>query len=79
MVKFLSDKNINLIVSVLSNFPHWLSWNKKNIKNYYEIFIQVDKKELFKRNKKNLYLSRKKNVVGKDIKFYPPKKAQHYF
>ena len=79
LVKFLSDKNINLIVSVLSNFPHWLSWNKKNIKNYYEIFIQVDKKELFKRNKKNLYLSRKKNVVGKDIKFYPPKKPNIIF
>ena len=71
-VYFLSKKKINVIVSVLSNYPYWLRWNKTNIANYYEFFINVDEKELFKRNKKNLYLSRKRNVVGKDIKFNKP-------
>ena len=62
LTKFLSDQNINLIVSVLSNFPFWLKWNKKNIKNYFEIYIKVNKKILFNRNKKNLYLSKKKTL-----------------
>lgn len=72
LVSFLSKKKINIIVSILSNYPTWLKWNKKNIKNYYQVYIKVDKKELFLRNKKKLYLSRKKNVVGKDIKFNVP-------
>ena len=33
LVKFLTDQKVNLIVSVLSNYPKWLTWNKKNFKN----------------------------------------------
>lgn len=33
LVKYLSDQNKNLVVSVLSNFPKWLKWNRKNLKN----------------------------------------------
>ena len=38
-----------------------------------QVYIKVSKEKLFVRNKKNLYLSKKKNVVGKDIKFNEPK------
>tara|TARA_B110000977_G_scaffold47332_1_gene64340 strand:+ start:50409 stop:50897 length:489 start_codon:yes stop_codon:yes gene_type:complete len=72
-VGFLSKQKINIVVSVLSNFPFWLKWNRKNIKNYFEIFIDINKELLFKKNKKKLYDSKKKNVVGKDIKFNIPK------
>tara|TARA_Y100000590_G_C15747383_1_gene1022685 strand:- start:8850 stop:9353 length:504 start_codon:yes stop_codon:yes gene_type:complete len=79
LVKFLNDNKINLIVSVLSNFPKWLNWNRKHIDNYFEIYIKVNKKILFIRNKKKLYKSKKKNVVGKDIKFNEPKKPDLVF
>ena len=72
-VGFLSKQKINIVVSVLSNFPFWLKWNRKNIKNYFEIFIDINKELLFKKNKKKLYNSKKKNVVGKDITFNIPK------
>ena len=52
---------------------------QKNLKNYCQIYLKVDKKKLFSRNKKNLYLSKKKNVVGKDIKFNEPKKNNLIF
>ena len=29
LVAYLSKKNLNIIVSVLSNYPQWLDWNKK--------------------------------------------------
>ena len=32
--KFLSDQKIHVIASVLSNFPEWQKWNKKNIGKY---------------------------------------------
>ncbi len=73
LVGYLSKKKINIIVTILSNNPIWLRWNKKNIKDYFQVYLKVDKKKLFLRNKKNLYLSKKKNVVGKDIKFNEPK------
>ncbi len=70
LVKFLAEQNFDIIVSVLSNYPKWLNWNKKNLKDYYLVYLKTDMKILIKRKKK-LY-SQKKNIVGKDIKFNEP-------
>ena len=64
------------MVSVLSNFPKWLKWNKKNLKDYFLVYLKTNKKILIKR-KPNLYLKLKKNVVGKDIKFNEPIKPNY--
>ena len=64
-VKYLSKKKINIIVSVLSNYPEWLKWNKDNIKDYFQIYLKVNREKLFGRNKKNLYLSKKKKCCRK--------------
>lgn len=77
--KFLSEQNINVVGSVLSNFPKWQKWNKKNIKNYRQVYIKVSLENLLKRDKKDLYKKafkkKKKNVVGVDIKFHEPIKS----
>ena len=73
---FLSQNKVNVIVPVLSLFPDWLEWNKKNIKQYYEIFIDVPISTLKERNNKNVYFKEGKeneNVVGVDIEFIKPK------
>ena len=74
--KFLSDQKINVVGSVLSNFPKWQKWNKKNIKDYNQVYIKVSLKNLLLRDKKDLYKKAlkkmKKNVVGVDIKFHEP-------
>ena len=79
LTKFLSDEGINVIGSVLSNFPKWQSWNKKNIKNYKQIFLKVDFDTLLKRDTNNLYKNalkgKIKNVVGFDLKFRKPIKS----
>tara|TARA_B100000965_G_C19567344_1_gene747415 strand:- start:622 stop:1161 length:540 start_codon:yes stop_codon:yes gene_type:complete len=76
IVKLLDEQNINVIVSSLTNFKYWLKWNRKNFKNYFEIYLRVNMKTLLKRDKKNLYISalkkKIKNVVGVDIKFNKP-------
>lgn len=79
LTRFLVDQNNHVIVSVLSNFPYWLKWNRNNIKDYFQIYIKCKKKTLFSRNKKNLYKSEKQNVVGKDIIFNEPKKSDFLF
>lgn len=72
LVKFLADQKVNLIVSVLSNYPQWLKWNKKNLKKYTQIYLKTDL-EILKRRKPRLYQKKNKNVVGLDIKFHEPK------
>ena len=52
-------------------------WCKKNVKNYFEIFIntpiEILKKRDYKKLYKNAFSGKIKNVVGVDIKFIKPK------
>lgn len=73
---FLDQNGINVICSILSISEKDRAWNRKNISNYFEIFIDVKMDILKKRNSKGLYESYEKgkikNVVGCDIKFDEP-------
>lgn len=74
--EFLSSQNINVIACVLSIFHDNQKYNRENIPNYKEIYIDVKFENLLRRDNKELYkkaLNGKiKNVVGVDIKFEPP-------
>ena len=70
-VKFLDRQKINVILAANLTSKRNREWCKKNLRNYHEIFITVDLKNLLKRDKKNIYsLRNKKNVVGFGIPFY---------
>ena len=62
LVKFLADQKINLIVSVLSNYPQWLKWNKKNLKKYTQIYLKTDL-EILKKRKPKLYQKKLKMLL----------------
>ena len=74
--KFLSDQNINVVCAILSIFPETRLWNKKNIDNYYEVFIDTPIETLVKRDSKGLYSKFQRgeisNVAGMDIDFPIP-------
>ena len=78
LVKYLSDQNTNIVISANITSQRFRNWCRKNIKNYFEVFIDVPMKILIKRDYKKLYekaLKKKiKNVVGVDIPFIKPKK-----
>tara|TARA_B100001939_G_C16794510_1_gene552814 strand:- start:139 stop:651 length:513 start_codon:yes stop_codon:yes gene_type:complete len=71
--KQITDQNINILFSTISMYHKVRSWNKKNIKNYIEIYIESDISELIKFRKKSFYRKKLKNIVGKDIKAQLPK------
>ena len=52
-------------------------WNKKNIKNYLEIYIETDIKKLIKNKKKSFYRAKLINIVGKNIKAELPKRINN--
>ena len=74
--KILADQGIHVIVSGISNEPKIRDWNKKNIKDYLEIYLKTDKNTLYRRDPKGIYKNyfkgNIKNVVGEDIVFQEP-------
>lgn len=71
--KLISDQGINVIISTVSLFDKVRSWNKKNIKNYCEIFIKTELSKIINfKKKKNIY-SKKKNIMGQNIKAELPR------
>ena len=78
LVKYVSDQKVNLIVSANITSQRFRNWCRKNVKNYFEIFIDTPMEILRKRDYKKLYKNafsgKIKNVVGVDIKFVKPKK-----
>lgn len=74
--EFLSSQNINVIACVLSIFHENQKYNKNNIPNYKEVYIDVTFDNLLKRDNKELYTKALngeiQDVVGVDIEFKPP-------
>ena len=72
----LDLQNINVVVSILHNFPDQRLKNKSIFSKYFEIFLDTPRKILFKRDQKKIYSRFKKNqiknVVGLDIEFKKP-------
>tara|TARA_B100000029_G_scaffold510410_1_gene601809 strand:+ start:69 stop:587 length:519 start_codon:yes stop_codon:yes gene_type:complete len=77
LCKLLSDQGVSIICAALSNAPDLREWNKKNINNYFEVYIKVRDEVLYRRDTKKLYEkfnnNEIKNVVGQDIPFHEPK------
>ena len=72
--KYLDDQGISVVCSILSIFEESRDWNRKNIKNYYEVFIDTKIEDLRARDSKGLYKKYKqgkiKDVAGEDL-FFP--------
>ncbi len=77
--KNLSLQGFIVIVSTISMFDEIYTWNRKNIKNYYEVYLKVPLDELSKRDPKKIYKGFKdgqtRNVAGLDLEIDEPKAA----
>ena len=76
LVKWLMDYNVSSIAAVISPFQKEREICRKNIENYFEIYLKSSIEERIKRDKKKLYLpaikGEKKNVIDVDIPFEKP-------
>ena len=76
MAKFLSKQGQIVIVSTISLFDEVYAFNRANLPNYYEVFVECDFDELKKRDQKGLYTKALRgevqNVVGVDIAYDSP-------
>ena len=65
LCQFLSNQNLNIIITVVGLFKYIHNWNRKNIKNYTEILIKSELDIIKANDKRKIY--KKKKVFGKDI------------
>ena len=72
ITKILTDQKINIVFSLVCLINKPRNWNRRNIDNYLEIFIDCDLKKIIKKSKKKTYKNNK-NIVGIDIKPEFPK------
>ena len=74
--EYMSSQGVNVLACVLSIFHENQKYNKENISDYKEVFIDVSFENLLQRDNKELYKNalegKIKNVVGVDIEFKPP-------
>jgi len=72
LCKLIVEHDINVVIGVVGLFHNLHSWNRENIPNYCEIFLNTPLEELIDRDPKGIYKSalngELKNVVGIDLK-----------
>lgn len=70
--QMLSKQGIIVIASSISMFKENYIFNRQNIGEYFEVYVQCDIDELKKRNQKGLYDGSVENVVGVNIRIDKP-------
>jgi adenylylsulfate kinase len=72
LCKYLSDQGLNVVISTVSLFSEVHEWNRQEIHEYFEIFLDIPLEILKKRDPKGIYrdfyAGARNNVVGLDIK-----------
>ena len=73
----LTSQGIDVVCCTISMYDEIREWNRKNIPNYVEVFLNVPMKILYERNQKGLYSgldsNKVKNVSGVDLNVEFPK------
>lgn len=64
LCKMLSDQGIDVIICTVSMHDEIRAWNRENIKNYKEIYLEVTMEELVRRDQKGLYTNAINNKQG---------------
>ena len=79
LCKFLDEEGIHVVCAILSLFPESRSWNRQNLKRYYEVYIDVPIEYLIVRDAKGIYgrylRGEIRDVAGMDLAFPPPDEA----
>ena len=74
LCKLISKQKVNVVFTTVGLFSELFSYNRKNLKNYIEIYIKTNINKLKKNKSKIFYKVKTSNVWGLDIKPEYPKK-----
>lgn len=76
LCRMLDSQFVDIVAAVLYPFPEWMLWNRQNLRQYFEVFIDAPMEVLEHRDPKGIYAGARagqvKDVVGIDIPFARP-------
>lgn len=76
LCRLLDRQGIIVVAAVLSIFPEWQEWNRREFSSYFEVFIDAPLELVEQRDAKGIYAQARRgeasNVVGIDIPFPRP-------
>ena len=79
LCKFFDDQGIHVVCAILSLFRESREWNRANLRDYYEVFIDTPVDHLVARDPKGIYEGYRRgeirDVAGMDIEFPRPDTA----
>ena len=83
LCQFLRSKGLNIVISTISMYKKVQDWNKENLINYQEVYLEVPLDELRKRDPKGIYkkfkLGKLSNVAGLDLPVNEPDNPRWHF
>ena len=83
LCKLLSDQGHFVVVATISLFKEIHSWNRRNIRNYYEVFLDIELEVLRDRDSKKIYSRYEDGVItdvaGLDLAVDYPKAPDFVF
>lgn len=79
LCKNISSQGFTVIIATVSMFNEVYAWNRQNLPNYFEVYLDVPLKELIRRDPKNIYerftTGAIRNVAGLDLRVDQPNDA----
>jgi len=76
LCQLLSSQGVDVVIAVIGLFKEIHKWNRENIQNYTEIFIDTPLEELKRRDPKGLYKmyehGKINNIAGMDLEIDLP-------
>ena len=83
LCKYLSEQGFTIIIATISLYQKVHNWNKLNLKNYYEVYLEVPINELKRRDPKGIYKrydkGEIKNIAGLDLPIDEPEFPKWHF
>lgn len=79
LCKMLTEQGIDVVCATMSLFKEVHTFNRQNITNYFEIFVDCDIQELIRRDQKGLYSKALRgeisDVIGINMPYDKPEKC----
>ncbi len=77
LCRMLNQQGIDVVICVIAMFDECREWNRNEIQNYREVYLEVPIEELIQRDQKQLYSralrNEVENVMGINMDFEEPK------
>ncbi len=64
LCKMIADQGIDVVICTVAMFDDVRNWNRDNIDNYVEIYLEVPMKELINRDQKGMYSRTQTDLSG---------------